>query len=321
MKHLSILLCIIICTTFACKKDQISLPITEERLPLPINVETIIYRAPYLYAGGGKYRSGAVFRRKIDSADWEIVGEFPQKINEIVDHEDKLIFLGDSILVTKYDIATRETEIPYHYEYFVPYPKTVSNLKRGIVFDNGLVCVSEFNQIAGNIYHSPDNGNSQYVKLQEDNGLYCIKRFCDDSALICGYGQIFALSLRNWNTSMRNISGEIFTSIAVQENQTLVCTFSGDIFRSTDNGISWSKRFESGKNRNRTYRLNEIAYIDEQSAVAAGENGGILMSKDGGNSWSEIKNSCHGKLLSVTAVNNIIYIGGSDGSILQISEY
>lgn len=306
------------CMAFSCKKDQISLPITEERLPMSINVETIIYKAPYLYAGGGKYRSGAVFRRNIDSAEWKQVAVFPQKINDIIDYGNEMLFIGDSLFAIRYNVQSNAIETPIHYEYFVPYPKTVSNIKNAMVFDAGTVFISEFNQIGGNIYYSPDKAENQYQKMQASNGLFDIVQFDSDSAIICGYGQIFAVNIRDWKQNQRNISGEIFTSIDHKDGEMLVCTFGGDILRSTDNGINWNKRFTSGKKGNTKVRLNEVAFSGSSKAFAAGEKGALLISDNGGESWSEIKNSCHEKLLSMATVNNIIYIGGSGGTILRL---
>lgn len=318
MKNIFIFLLILI--AFSCSKEQIVMPISVERLPMPVNVESIIYKKPYLYAGGGAYRSGAVYRRHIDSIEWTLVADFPQKINAIIDFGENMLFIGDSLFATIYDQQSEEIREPYHYEYFIPYPKTVSNFKKALTYENGTIFISEFNQIAGNIYYSPDKAENQHIKMQEDNGLFGIAQFHRDSAIICGYGQIFSVNMNDWTQNLRDISGEIFTSIDHKDGQMLVCSFGGDIFSSADNGINWNKQFASGKKRNANVRLNEIAFISNAKALAVGEKGAILISEDNGESWAEIKNSCYEKLLSIATVNNIIYIGGSGGTILSIAD-
>ncbi len=317
LKKYIVLFSIIIITT-ECRKDEISIPIEIEQLPSEINVEAILYKAPYIYAAGGTFQHGEVYRKHIDSSKWDLILETNRKINDIADYNDHLLFVGDSVFAATYNVTENTWNGPFYYSYFEPWPKTISNFKKIGKYENNSLLISELNQIAGNIYSSADTCRNQYMRMQEDNGLYSITFFAPDSALICGYGQLFAVNVRNWEQNIRNITDEIFTSLTYNEGITLLCSFSGNIYKSSDNGNNWSSSYTPSKQDSRKIKLNEILLGDNTNAYAIGEKGTILFSGNRGDSWTKIKNSCTEKLLSITAVNNYIFIGGSKGTILRM---
>lgn len=316
--QICIMMLVSILATASCNKNEISIPITKEQLPKDINIEAIHFHAPYLYVAGGTYKYGAVFRRHTDSVKWNLILETSRKINDISDFGNSLLFVGDSVFASLYTIETNTFGEPYYYPYFEPYPKTVSNFKKIRQFGSYTITISELYQIAGNIYFSPDTCKIQYMKMQAQNGLFDIAMLDNDSAIICGYGQVFAVSLKDWKQNRRSITDEIFTGIQYQKGTLLLCSFDGNIYKSNNNGVNWSKKFSSPKKIGKRIRLNKLCFANGKKVYSIGENGSILVSEDDGDNWNTVKNSCNEKLLSIATVQNRLYIGGSGGTLLTL---
>ncbi|MBI5923918.1 MAG: glycosyl hydrolase [Betaproteobacteria bacterium] len=94
----------------------------------------------------------------------------------------------------------------------------------------------------------------------------------------------------------------------------------GKIVRSDDTGKTWlAQRSQVAIN------LQSIAVWDDRRAVAVGNEGVTIITRDGGNSWSEVKvplSSVSNKLIRVrTAGDGIAWAVGEMGTVLHTSDF
>lgn len=106
-------------------------------------------------------------------------------------------------------------------------------------------------------------------------------------------------------------TNENINSIAIQNNTIVLVGNNGIILRSSNSGNTW-RRIESGIKSN----LYSIATSLFDNFVAVGERGVILLSSDAGQTWQRKNSETDKSLFCVKSFRNMIYIAGSDGTLL-----
>lgn len=108
---------------------------------------------------------------------------------------------------------------------------------------------------------------------------------------------------------------ENFTAIDVVEpDKVLITGDQGSIYSNEGNTFIWNQT-----NPDPVFGLNDIVFLNENDAVAVGNNGTVLTSSDGGASWTEITTGVTEDLYSIegTALDNLT-ITGTDGTVLTL---
>jgi hypothetical protein len=297
-----------------CKKDALEISYTTERLPLPINIQSVHISSGHIYAAGGLGGRGYLFGRAAASTEWSLMLESPKRINKILPYGGKLYLLCDSTGIIMLDPQTGLAQPPFNYQYFLPWPKTISDITNGLFIQDKLVAVAARNQVNGNIYISYDIGHTLYIDYQGEQGFYGAAEAAGD-VFICGYGTIARYSLDTRAAAHTGATGDIFTGIDYRAGTLAACGFAGTVIYSRDYGASWHKS-DIEKNTGTRLMLNSICFITENKLIAAGEKGKIILSTDRAASWQQVKYSGTEKLLAVAADSTTVIAAGSNGQLI-----
>lgn len=141
----------------------------------------------------------------------------------------------------------------------------------------------------GVIYKTVNGGETWKMISEYDFEIRDIAFADEKVGYACGYGTILLTEDGGNTWSPADIKGEFFTSVHVINTSTaLVCGYNGNIFKTTDEGVTWKKVLKGNKVLpQKRLHLNKITFFDSANGVAVGENGYILRTTDGGESWSK----------------------------------
>jgi photosystem II stability/assembly factor-like uncharacterized protein len=199
----------------------------------------------------------------------------------------------------------------------------------------------QFHKIAvgqdGVIYTSIGRESQLWQESQSGttNNLYFVKMFNDygfiNSAAVGDSGTILVSSDNGitWtNKSIPNLNKNLyaFDFLYTQDPELnyVVCGDSGIIYKSSNSGgvFTWQQI-----NPNRNKRLNTIADVYYDNIIAAGENGTILKTIDGGANWIDLSVSdttinFNRILLGLTVKSwNYVWLVGDNGKIFVSTDY
>jgi len=94
-----------------------------------------------------------------------------------------------------------------------------------------------------------------------------------------------------WKT-LQNFDGKIKQILINQKNPSIIYVFPAGkgIFRSEDNGNSWSSLAENLKDYSKTTNISKAVFIPtDADGLIIASNHGLLLTRDGGRSWSDYK--------------------------------
>jgi photosystem II stability/assembly factor-like uncharacterized protein len=117
-----------------------------------------------------------------------------------------------------------------------------------------------------------------------------------------------------WNKKeLPGIHNSIFF---IDEMTGWVCTEAGEIYKTTDEGVTWDL-----KQTGTIFPLTTIKFINHQVGFAAGYFQKVLKSTDGGETWYQsIHNGYQHLLTSFVGSEDFIIITGTDGSIFKTTD-
>lgn len=120
---------------------------------------------------------------------------------------------------------------------------------------------------------------------------------------------------KSWQTLP--LIGDNFTSLFALDSQTIfVCGLGGYIFKTTDGGNSWKRLRNGGNISYPQYRLWDIYFANVHEGYAAGENGLLLYTSDGGEHWSEFERFTPAHLYFVRPLPGGEWLTGGEGGVL-----
>ncbi len=95
---------------------------------------------------------------------------------------------------------------------------------------------------------------------------------------------------RNWRViDTRDVTMN-FKSISFSENRGIATGTKGRIYVTEDRGLNWSvKTISESKRKNKLVDLNSVFFVDKDNIWITGNDGIILHSTDGGNTWQQNK--------------------------------
>ncbi len=104
-------------------------------------------------------------------------------------------------------------------------------------------------------------------------------------------------------------------------NNGFACSSAGGLYRTTDGGAHWSSQSTDASNW-----LQGTACLNRDTVVVVGFhpvgntfNGVILLSQDGGITWSPMKNANYGYYFAAAAPHGFLYVCGENGVIMRLS--
>lgn len=187
-----------------------------------------------------------------------------------------------------------------------PNPRTIIAIG-GDTWYKGLMCASH-------------NWGQDWFFKDFDNQLNDIAVPDISSVWICGYGLMLlsADSCSNLNTlaiNEDNFTALDFSGTAIG----LACGYNGGIYKTTDSGLSWKEVLKSNNTFDKRQHFNDICFINNNRAIAVGNNGLLLLSNDQGEHWQTLKIDTENDLLSLTEKSaGEIWLCGTNGFLCQI---
>lgn len=141
----------------------------------------------------------------------------------------------------------------------------------------------------------------------------------NDEIFVGTYGGVFfsndnGYSWTEINNGLSNIGIE---DMAINKNGDLFAgTYTSDIFRSTDNGKTWSKKSKGLPVKN--LWVSGLA-INSQNILFATTGTGVYRSKDNGDSWMPVNNGLENSFYNAVIIDSddLIYVGNKEGNVFH----
>jgi photosystem II stability/assembly factor-like uncharacterized protein len=128
-----------------------------------------------------------------------------------------------------------------------------------------------------------------------------------------GYNLLLLTTDQGETWEIKELAGLHNSIFFIDELTGWVCSESGEIYKTTDGGITWDLK-ESGT----SYPLTTIKFINDQTGFAAGFFQTILKSTDGGETWFQSVHDGYEHFLSSFIYSDDIFIvAGTNGNIFK----
>lgn len=264
--------------------------------------------------GGQRFFNSTVLRTEDGGKSWSYqnIEQAPKALYGITQSPDgTLLAIGfDGKLLSSSDLGMTWEFQQLHY---LPY-------KDIAMFDENrgaLIGGISFNQgFLTNIYS--DGNYSGWDSLAFE--LNDIELINGKSGYITAHGTILKTidSGRTWQ--VLPIENDNFKAIQViNEEEAWTCGYNGSIFRTRNGGRSWERLRNGNDLKKPRYKLLTIAFRDAQHGYAAGENGLLIYTDDGGKHWMEFERFTNSTLRSLfIKKDGSVLVCGEQGSLYHI---
>jgi photosystem II stability/assembly factor-like uncharacterized protein len=123
----------------------------------------------------------------------------------------------------------------------------------------------------------------------------------------------------SWNLITIEPGGSYGQTIASDGSTVIVASYSGGLYRSTDDGLSWnfvSSQLDSLATV--SLFLSDSIYIACAVSYVPGENSGVFVSMDSGQTWTKEEDGLQGRIFSsIVQLGNTIYGGTQWGGVYR----
>ncbi len=140
----------------------------------------------------------------------------------------------------------------------------------------------------------------------------------DDIILAVGYGQVLKYSIENRRWRQQEVSGDNFSSVYIFEKEAWVCGYDGSIRKSIDCGKNWIEILDNRELLSGGESLNDILFLDNKNGISVGDEGLIIITNNGGKSWSKMDFDRTTNLNAILHHNGHYYVVGDEGLIVKI---
>lgn len=317
-----ILLCIVFLTT--CKKDPAypqSATVIDLHTSLHLNDISFDGQNGFV-AGGIAGNAGSIWRTRDGGASWEIIFDTSACCMYDVEFLDQMNGYagGDALCLLRtnnggdtWTPVFKDTDFSSWQEFVKPIrriqyinPWTII-AAGGDTWYKGLICISH-------------NWGQNWAFQNFDNQLNDVEMLDSHHVWLCGYG-IFMSSSDSCNTLQSlDFREDFFTACDFSNALSgLACGYNGGIYLTMDGGNSWTEVLKSNNTFDKRQHFNDICYLDEHSAIAAGNNGLLMISTDAGLNWQPMAIDASNDILSIAPKTPTeIWISGTNGFLCQI---
>jgi len=136
-----------------------------------------------------------------------------------------------------------------------------------------------------------------------------------------GYGVIMKTADRGTTWKYLTVKGDNFTAMDIHGNEIWTCGSAGGIYHTTDAGDSW-ERLRNGNDISLPgYMLRCILFTDAMHGWAAGDDGKVMYTNNGGHNWIDYKRFTTTSLRGITRCpNGDLLFAGDAGGIYRIAQ-
>lgn len=304
------MLLIYILVFISCKKDKVAIQYNV----INAGVTSTIYKLKQvstdtLYLCGGADSSGFILRSTDRGNTWQnFQNTFWERILDVD-------FAGDSIIiaVSQYINFFKSSDNGQSWKLVTPtagqYPLgayAANMYSIDLVNDSlGFACGGE-NFQQGFIYRTTDGGETWTV-TNKNHEMRGILMNDTNSGFAAGYGVIYMTTDGGDNWNITDADNEFYTGLCATNNETVFASgFNGGIKQGTFGSDSWTEKLNSNGVGKRIH-FNCIDFFNSMIGVAAGTNGVIYITTDGGTNWSE------GEAFDNSLINTVLLLSANDG--------
>jgi hypothetical protein len=138
--------------------------------------------------------------------------------------------------------------------------------------------------------------------------------------VVCGYGIIMYSDDNGQEWTISDVQGDFYKALHFVSNTTGYCVGQfGSILKSTNAGHTWTKIRNGNLLLVSDIEFEDVHFVDEEVGYAVGQEGVVWKTVDGGDEWKEITNVPSQDYFCVTGTVNNVFIGGSNGTILKLT--
>lgn len=165
--------------------------------------------------------------------------------------------------------------------------------------------------------------DSNYNIIDEQTHLFGLNNIymtSKDTGYVVGYGAVMKTTDMGDTWQFLNIDNDNFTAMDIHGNTIWMCGANGGIFYSADGGLSWERRRNGNDLALPRYRLRCILFGEAEEGWAAGDDGVLLLTKDGGKHWYRYKQFTSSSIRCMAwCPNGDILVAGDNGTLFRIN--
>ncbi len=313
------LLIITICSWISCKKDNLKwAKTTTISLPTNANLYRMIrtYDNTIIVCGGKRFESAELVISRDNGNTWQhiLVAEAGKAMMGLCQSEDSTIYaIGvDSKLLTSEDDGKtwKFTQL------------NIWNNCTGIAFPTPSkgYTITDIAQRNGAIY-SITNKSSTSATKEFQFGLNDIF-FNKNVGVAIGYGAVLKTTDTGNTWHYTDIKNDNFSAIYYLNNNNIwLCGAAGGIYQSTDQGKSWQVKRKANSLTQSKYYLRDIAFVNETTGWAVGENGMVIYTSNSGNDWTMYEKFTDNTLRCILPLSDgSVLICGDNGGLYHLQK-
>ena len=315
-----ILVVILALSISSCKKDLPEAPYLKLGVPLQIAYRDlhVFNEKEFILCGGDD--QGAVLKTLDGGVTWEVSQtQFDNPVNALFFMNADTGFCADSDINI---FKTTDGGSNWQPFYGTSWPLTVNRNLRDIWFtdaNTGFVCGGK-NYGNGVLYRTLDAGTQwTFEEFAHEYRGIC---FADENhGVMCGYGSLLITDDGGTSFYTREIKDYYYTAVCVDAGKKYyLCELNGSVYTSVDYGQSWQKindRDGWGANYG---KLFTISVSPNGKIAAAGPEGYLISSADGGSSWTKWETSGKNDILKIAWLDdNDLLAVGKDGGVYLLT--
>lgn len=316
-KRLSVLIGLLYMLLPACKKDQLKLSsvfVMDAHTTARLNKVRFLGSKVCLIAGGEKFHQAIVLKSTDGGFHWQA---------DTIAQAGKAMY-GLTIAPTgKIYMCGMDGAV-------VSTPDTGRTWGFGRLFDWGFYVSAAFPTADTGIFLSTSTSERGMLTVADTNmniirqqafsfGLNNIYMLNHSTGYICGFGAVLK-TIDGGNTwSFLNVKGDNFTCMDIHGDEIWMCGINGGVYHSNDAGANWETLRNGNDISLPAYRLNGVVFMDPVNGWAAGDDGILLHTDDGGHHWMEYERFTTSSFRALALYpDKYLLLAGDNGALYRV---
>ncbi len=292
----------------SCKKDKISLEVTEIPSHTNMDLRSISNDgSDNIYITGGNDDHGIILKSEDAGISFSIFNsDFNQRINDLVWLDSNNVFIVGNDFKAFHSNDQGGTWQPVWFNGFISLEYLTDLLKITALNDSTLFFCGGWQFGKGVIGKSVDKGISwSYTPL--DHEMRSIKFFDDSHGICVGYGALLFTNNGGIDWHFSDAKNQFWTSLVINQNIALACSYTGAIAQSEDMGITWHILRNANTLLQNSGHFNSIHTIDGINLYCAGFSGDFIYSENTGSDWKSVTS------FASNSINDVLLIKDKEG--------
>lgn len=166
-----------------------------------------------------------------------------------------------------------------------------------------------------------EGNSSESLRVDRNFEICDVEFVTPTTGYLCGYGAVMQTSNagQSWNfTSAKN---DYFKAMCWKNlSEGIVVGYEGTLLKTSDGGQTWSTKRSGNDFWKKKWHLLNVASNGNDTYACVGESGFVAVSKDQGETWTEIKTNSKSDLKGLVFMDaNTLITTGTNGAILKLS--